>query len=268
MGIFSFKKKTPPKPPPVIGLTLSGGGMRGIAHIAVLKALEEYNLKPHIISGTSAGSIIAAFYSFGKTPDEMMEIVKQTSFFSRSALKLSKNGIFSSNFILKLFKDYFPEDNFNILKIPVYVATTEMTHGIVDFFSEGELFTPLLASSSVPFILPPVRIGEKIYVDGGVLDNLPIEPIMDKCDFLIASHVNSISYDELNKMSLMKEFDRILHLAIAKSVYSKVKYCNIFLDPPKMTKFSLFNKKYMDEMFQQVYEYTCMELEEKGYKKV
>ncbi len=128
--------------------------MRGIAHIAVLKALEEYNLKPHIISGTSAGSIIAAFYSFGKTPDEMIEIVKQTSFFSRSALKLSKNGIFSSNFILKLFRDYFPEDNFNILKIPVYVATTEMTHGIVDFFSEGELFTPLLASSSVPFILP------------------------------------------------------------------------------------------------------------------
>ncbi|AYZ34207.1 patatin [Chryseobacterium indologenes] len=263
MGLFSFKKKQPK----VIGLTLSGGGMRGIAHIAVLKALEEYNLKPQIISGTSAGSIIGAFYSFGKTPDEMMEIVKETSFFSRSALKLSKNGIFSSSFILKLFKDYFPEDNFNILKIPVYVTATEMTHGIVDFFSEGELFAPLLASSSVPFILPPVRMGDKIYVDGGVLDNLPIEPIIDKCDFLIASHVNSISYDELNKMSLMKEFDRILHLAIAKSVYSKVKYCDLFLDPPKMTKFSLFNKKYMNEMFQQVYEYTCAELEHKGYRK-
>lgn len=266
MALFSFKKKKPPAPP-VIGLTLSGGGMRGIAHIAVLKALEEYNLKPHIISGTSAGSIIGAFYSFGKTPDEMMEIVRQTSFFSRSALKLSKNGIFSSNFIVKLFKDYFPEDNFSILKIPVYVAATEMTQGIVDFFSEGELFGPLLASSSVPFILPPVRMGEKIYVDGGVLDNLPIEPIIDKCNFLIASHVNSISYDELKKMSLMKEFDRILHLAIAKSVYSKAKYCNIFLDPPKMTKYSLFNKRYMDEMFHQVYEYTCQELEEKGYRK-
>lgn len=99
------------------------------------------------------------------------------------------------------------------------------------------------------------------------MDNLPIEPIMDKCNFLIASHVNSISYDELNKMSLMKEFDRILHLAIAKSVYSKAKYCNIFLDPPKMTKYSLFNKKYMDEMFQQVYDYTCQELEGKGYHK-
>lgn len=253
---------------PIIGLTLSGGGMRGIAHIAVLKALEEYNLKPDIISGTSAGSIIAAFYSFGKSPDEMMEIVKQTTFFSRSFLRLSKNGIFSSNFILKLFTDYFPEDDFKILKIPIYVATTELTHGIVDFFSEGNLFLPLLASSSVPFVLPPVKIGDKIYVDGGVLDNLPIEPIIDKCDFLIASHVNSISYDSLEKMSLLKEFDRILHLAIAKSVYAKVNSCNIFLDPPKMTKFSLFNKKSLDIMFKEVYEYTCNELENKGYKKI
>jgi NTE family protein len=263
MGLFSFTKKKP-----VIGLTLSGGGMRGIAHIAVLKALEEYDLKPHIISGTSAGSIVAAFYSFGKTPDEMMNIVRQTTFFSRSYLRLSKNGIFSSNFILKLFKDHFPEDNFNILKVPVFVAATEMTHGIVDFFSEGELFTPLLASSSVPFVLPPVKTGEKIYVDGGVLDNLPIEPIVDKCDFLIASHVNSISYDSLQNMSLMKEFDRILHLAIAKSVYSKAKFCDIFLDPPKMTKFSLFNKKSLDIMFQEVYDYTCKELETKGHTKI
>ncbi len=262
MGIFNFTKKKP-----IIGLTLSGGGMRGIAHIAVLKALEEYDLKPQIISGTSAGSIVAAFYSFGKTPDEMMDIVRQTTFFSRSYLRLSKNGIFSSNFILKLFKDHFPEDDFSILKLPVYVAATEMTHGIVDFFSEGELFGPLLASSSVPFVLPPVKMGEKIYVDGGVLDNLPIEPIIDKCDFLIASHVNSISYDSLQSMSLLKEFDRILHLAIAKSVYSKVKHCDIFLDPPKMTKFSLFNKKSLDIMFQEVYEYTCRELEEKGYSK-
>ena len=263
MGLFSIKKKKP-----VIGLTLSGGGMRGIAHIAVLKALEEYNLKPDIISGTSAGSVVAAFYAFGKTPDEMMDIVRKTTFFSRSFLRLSKNGIFSSNFILKLFTDHFPEDDFKILKIPVYVATTELTHGIVDFFSEGKLFWPLLASSSVPFVLPPVKMNDRIYVDGGVLDNLPIEPIVDKCDFLIASHVNSISYDSLENMSLMKEFDRILHLAIAKSVYAKMNTCDIFLDPPKMTKFSLFNKKSLDIMFDEVYDYTCKELEEKGYKKI
>ncbi len=262
MSQLNLKKENP-----IIGLTLSGGGMRGIAHIAILKALEEYNLTPHIISGTSAGSIVAAFYSLGKTPDEMIDIVKETTFFSRSHLRLSKNGVFSPNFIFKLFNDYFPKDDFNVLKIPIYVAATEMTEGVVRFFSEGELFTPLLASSSVPFVLPPVRIGKKVYVDGGVLDNLPIEPIIDKCDFLIASHVNSISYDALEKMSLLKEFDRILHLAIAKSVYQKAESCDIFLDPPKMTTFSLFTKKNIDIMFSDVYNYACQELETHGFEK-
>ena len=69
-------------------------------------------------------------------------------------------------------------------------------------------------------------------------------------------------------MSLMKEFDRILHLAIAKSVYSKAQSCDIFLDPPKMTKFSLFNRKFLDVMFSEVYDYTCKELEGKGYSKL
>ncbi|MBQ0152568.1 MAG: patatin-like phospholipase family protein [Chryseobacterium sp.] len=262
MNLLTIKKKKP-----IIGLTLSGGGMRGIAHIAVLKALEEYHLKPDIISGTSAGSIVGAFYSLGKTPDEMMEIVRETTFFSRSYFKISKNGIFSPKLITQLLTNYFPKNDFSVLKIPLYVAATELTHGIVEYFSQGELFSPLVASSSVPFVLPPVKMNGKIYVDGGVLDNLPIEPIIDRCDFLIGSHVNSISYDELKSMSVMKEFDRILHLATAKSVYSKMGCCDIFLDPPKMTKFSLFNKKYFDQMFTEVYSYTCTALEQAGYKK-
>jgi NTE family protein len=83
---------------PKVGLTLSGGGMRGIGHIAVLKALEEYNLQPQVLSGTSAGSIVGAFYSLGKSPVEMMEIVKESTFFTRSTFKFSKNGIFNPGF--------------------------------------------------------------------------------------------------------------------------------------------------------------------------
>lgn len=252
---------------PTVGLTLSGGGMRGIGHIAVLKALEEYNLHPQILSGTSAGSIVGAFYSLGKSPNEMMQIVKDSTFFTRSTFRFSKNGIFNPGFILKLLKNHFPEDSFDVLKIPLHVATTEMTSGSIKFFSDGELFQILIASSSVPFIFPPVRINDEVHVDGGVLDNFPIEPLVGKCDILIGSHVNSIGFDVLNKMSLLKEFDRILHLAIASSVYSKVNLCDIFLDPPGMTKFSLFKKKDIEEMWKQVYDYTCQVLEEKGYSK-
>ena len=73
---------------PKVGVALSGGGMRGVAHIAVLKALEEYGLKPDVISGTSAGAIVGAFYAACKTTDELTEMVKNETFFSRSSIRL------------------------------------------------------------------------------------------------------------------------------------------------------------------------------------
>lgn len=263
MGLFSFKKRKPK-----IGLALSGGGMRGIAHIAVLKALEEYGLKPDIISGTSAGAVVAVFYSYGVPPEKMLEIAKRSKFFSRSAIRFSKNGLFNSQFLVKLVSDYLPKDDFEILKIPVFIAASELTHGVVEFFSTGKLSEAILASSSVPFVFSPVKIDGKVYVDGGVLDNMPIEPLMGNCDLLIGSHVNAMGYEDLDKMSLMKEFDRILHMAIAKSVYLKKMHCDIFLDPPAMTQFSLFSKKNIDDVYNIVYDFTCNELEEKGYRKV
>ncbi len=255
MSLFSnFKKERK------IGVTLSGGGMRGIAHIAVLKALEEFDLAPKIISGTSAGAIVGAFYALGKTPDEMMAIVHHETFFSRSSLKISRNGIFNPKFLLNIFSKYIPEDDFSVLKIPLFIAASELTQGKIEYFSEGKLFEKLLATSAVPFIFPPVIIGNKFYVDGGVLDNLPTEPIQNKCDFLIGSHVNSMGFEPLNKMSASTEFDRILHLAISNSVYSKKNNCDIFINPPEMLKYSIFKKDGMIAMFDNVYEFTCEKL--------
>ncbi len=249
----SHKNKT-------IGLTLSGGGMRGIAHIAVLQALEEFNLTPAVISGTSAGAIVGAFYAYGKTPSEMMEIVRNETFFSRSTLRISRNGIFNPNFLLTIFSKYIPEDDFKALKIPLYVATSELTNGTIEYFCEGKLYEKLLATAAVPFVFPPVIIGNKFYVDGGVLNNLPTEPIQNKYDLLIGSHVNSMGYEPVNKMSTAKEFDRILHLAISNSVYSKKDNCDIFINPPDMLKYSIFKKDGLENMFQEVYQFTCEKL--------
>ncbi len=262
MEFFSFltkKKKT--------GLTLSGGGMRGVAHIAVLRALEEYGLKPDLISGTSAGAIIGAFYSLGKTPAEMLDIVQSNTFFARSAFRFSRNGIFNPEFLTRIFRQYFPEDNFSVLKIPFYAATTELTQGRIEYFSEGKLFDVLLASSSVPFVFPPVIMNGKFYVDGGVLNNLPTEVIQDKCDFLIGSHVNAMGHEDLGKMNLSTEFDRILHLAISSSVYSKSTTCDLFINPPEMLHYSLFRKDKLSTMLEQTYQYTIEKLEEHGFRK-
>ena len=262
MKFLSFlrkKKKT--------GLTLSGGGMRGVAHIAVLRALEEYGLKPDMISGTSAGAIVGALYAAGKSPDELLEIVQSKTFFPRSALRISRKGIFDPGFLLKIFQQYFSQDDFRILKIPFYAAATELTEGKIEYFSEGKLFDVLLASSSVPFVFPPVIMNGKFYVDGGVMNNLPLEIIQNQCDFLIASHVNAMGYEDLRKMSISTEFDRILHLAISGSVYSKSNTCDLFINPPDMLQYSLFRKDSIDGMLARTYDYTVEKLEEHGFRK-
>lgn len=250
-----------------IGLALSGGGMRGVGHIAVLKALEEYGLHPDIISGTSAGAIVGAFYAAGKTPDEMLDIVRTSNFFSRSAFRLSRNGIFSPAFLLSLFQTHLGENDFDILKIPLYATATEITQGKTEYFSSGRLFEALLATSAVPFIFPPVILNEKFYVDGGVLNNLPTEIIQDQCDFLIGSHVNAMAPEASNKISLGIEFDRILHLAISGSVYTKSSTCDLFFNPPEMLRYSLFKKAGLEEMISSVYDYTCTKLEEHGFRR-
>ncbi|MGJ7033698.1 patatin-like phospholipase family protein [Niabella hirudinis] len=261
MGIFSFRKKQK-----IIGLTLSGGGMRGVAHIGILRALDEFGLRPHVISGTSAGAIIGAFYAAGYSPQQMQEIALKTTFFSRSSFRLGTTGIFNTVFLQRLFKESFRDDNFNALNIPLYAAATELTHGRTEYFSDGKLFQALLASASIPYIFPPVRIGNSVYMDGGILNNFPIEPIYNKCDLLIGSHVNSLVYDDMQKISARKVFDRVVHLAIGKSVYPKARACDLFFDPPGMTRFSLFDKKGIPQMLDITYKNAVRVLEEKGYR--
>lgn len=249
-----------------IGLTLSGGGMRGMAHIGILKALEEFHQKPQIISGSSMGAIVGAFYAYGYTPDQILEIALSGHYFDGSNLSLNTLGIFKTDMMLKMFRKHIPVDDFAHLKIPLYVCVTELTQGHIEYFHEGKLHQKLLASASIPYIFPPVRLGSKLYTDGGVLNNFPIEAIADKCEFLIGAHVNSIYFSELKNLSARSFFIRIMNLALAKSVDQKADRCDLFIEPENMSKFSLFNKKEIKKVFDYGYEETKKILIEKGYK--
>ncbi|MGN6416317.1 MAG: patatin-like phospholipase family protein, partial [Pseudobacter sp.] len=207
-----------PAPQSVTGLALSGGGLRAIGHIGVLKALEQHGIRASVLSGTSAGAVVGAFYAAGFTPDDMFTIIHKTDFFPKSYLRLRTNGLFSATFLVKLFSQFLPAD-FSGLKLPLWVAATELTAGVTEFFHEGDLYEALLASSSIPFVLPAVHDGNKMYMDGGILNNLPIEPLRDKCDYLIGVHVNAISHEL--PVGVRQTFDRVFHLALSNAVYAK-----------------------------------------------
>lgn len=245
-----------------IGLVLSGGGARGFAHLGVLKVLDELNLKPAAISGVSSGAIFGALYSYGKTPEQILEMAKRNSYFGISNFLWRKEGLFSMETIRKILTEAIPENSFESLKIPLYINATDFLHNKTIFFSSGELIEPLIASASFPVLFEPVPIENSKLVDGGVLDNFPVEPLVDMCDKIIGSHVNRLeTINDMNtKFSKAMMIERSFQLAIANSVYSKVNRCHIFIEP-HLNSFGLFRMKNIEQIFEIGYRAALKEKE-------
>ncbi|HDO26739.1 MAG TPA: phospholipase, partial [Bacteroidetes bacterium] len=172
-----------------IGLVLSGGGIRGIAHIGLIKVLEDHNIKPDIVSGASAGALVGALYAKGYSTETIIDFFHNTPLFRISFFAKNKPGLLDMEKYQTYFKEYFPEDSFESLEKQLYITATNLEDGRLDFFSSGELINPLLASAALPPVFAPVLINDKLYVDGGIMNNFPVEPLENNCDFIISSFV-------------------------------------------------------------------------------
>ncbi|KXK24232.1 MAG: patatin [Bacteroidetes bacterium OLB12] len=177
------------------GLVLSGGGVRGMAHIGVLKALEEMNIGFDCIAGTSAGSIVGALYAAGHKPDKIFQLVKNLSIFNALRPAFTWTGLLTMNGLKEVLLKNIPDNDFSKLKLPLTVAATNIRNGQVQYFNSGELISTIMASCSIPAIFNPMQIDQNLYVDGGLLDNLPAKAIRNQCDMLVGSHCNHISAD-------------------------------------------------------------------------
>jgi NTE family protein len=254
-----FKKKKQK-----VGLCFSGGGLRGIAHIGTIKAVEEKGIKIDYISGTSAGAIIGALYSFGYTADELMKIVEESTFFSRKMIKISSGGLFNPDLVKVILQKYLPVTSFESLPIPLFVAATNINQGNCHIFSKGSLFSALVASSSIPYVFPSLSIEGSRYCDGGLVNNLPIEPLIANNCKIIASHVNAtetMDMAALGKLSARNLMARLFNIGVASHVYQKKEHCDCFIEAPGLTKYSLFDKKNANQLFDMGYQYAKSALE-------
>jgi NTE family protein len=238
-----------------IGITLSGGGARGIAHLGVLKALEEMGLEFSVISGTSAGSIVASMYAYGMKPDQIFEQVRQLSIFKSLRPAWTWAGLLTMDGLKELIIKNIPENNFSALKIPLTIAATEIRKGEVNYFMSGELAPAVVASCSIPAVFSPLNFNNSLYVDGGLLDNLPARSIRNQCDFLIGSHCNKISA-EFDPKNLKVVIERSLLIAIAANTLHSQKLCDISIEPPNMDRFTVFDIGKAQEIFDYGYRFT------------
>jgi NTE family protein len=244
-----------------IGLVLSGGGARGFAHLGVLHALNEKGIYPDVISGTSAGAIIGALYADGITPGEILKLMEGSSRLDFMRPALPREGLLQINGISKILKSSLRSKKFEDLKIPLFVAATDLNNGKAVYFSEGEILDPVIASASIPVVFQPVKINDISYVDGGVLDNLPIRPIENKCRILIGSFVNPVGYME--KISgLISIAERTFMLSMSKEIFEKAKKFDLFIAPQELRNYKILDPEKAAELFWIGYKETTEKLKE------
>ncbi|GHA58493.1 patatin-like phospholipase family protein [Pontibacter akesuensis] len=238
-----------------IGVALSGGGARGIAHLGILKALDEQGVKISMISGVSSGAIAGVLYGYGYTPDEILKLIKELSVFQVMRPAFGKPGLLHLDEVEKLYNKYLgPQLKFEDLKIPVVVSAAEMNEGITVYFSTGEVIKPLLASSAVPILYQPISFNGKMLNDGGLLNNLPVEPLYNNCDIKIGVHVNPINH-KAHVTTLRGMIERTVLLAISNTVKLRLPQCDLLLEPQELRYYRLTSFRKADEIFDVGYRY-------------
>ncbi len=250
-----------------IGLVLSGGGARGFAHLGVIQALNETGIYPDIISGTSAGALVGALYADGYSPLEILHIMKAGSRLDFMRPALPREGLLQIGGIIKILRSNLHAKTFEELKLPLYVAATDLNNGKAEYFSKGDLIDPVIASASIPILFQPVIINNICYVDGGVLDNLPLRPIENKCNILIGSFVNPVGY--MDKISgLISIAERTFMLSMSKEIIEKAKRFDLLVAPQELVNFKILNPEKAEDLFSVGYKATKDKLKEDGIKKL
>lgn len=243
-----------------IGLVLGGGGARGIAHLGVLQALEEAQIKPQIISGVSAGAIVGAFYANGHAPLKILDIIKSKGIFEYARPQLFSGGFLKMEGLKSSLDEHLTVGYLEDLEIKTIIATTNLESGLCEFRSEGPLGSWVTASSSIPVLFEPITIEGQAYVDGGLSTNFPVKPLLDKCEQIIGVNVSPLSREGKLK-SVWDIAGRVFEISINSDLQDLQKHCDLYIRPDGIEKYSLFNIKKADDIFELGYEAAQKKLE-------
>lgn len=238
----------------MINIVLSGGGVRGFAHLGVIKRVQEMKIEIRHLSGTSSGAIVGAFIAAGFNPDECLRIFNEGKMLRKLRTTMQR-GFFKMDGLQPFYLNYFPENSFESLKIKLTISATDIVNANTVYFSEGELIQPLLAASSVPVLFRPVEYKNHLLVDGGLLNNLPVEPLLADNLPIIGSHVNPIGVMD-NFSGTLRVMERCFNLGVNTNVKERMRLCDLVIEPPALKNYSVHHYSKASEIFYEGYEYA------------
>ena len=189
-----------------IGLALGGGGAKGFAHIPILEVFDELGIEPYCITGTSIGAILGALYACGHSAADIVEMIEQLIVPRNASLKeiisnkdafkvlslidphfsFKPKGLLKGEKFLGFLYEQMQISTFEALKIPFKTVATDFWRREQIVFDSGALLPAVRASMAIPYIFTPVRIGDQVLVDGGLMNNVPHDLLDPKCDLRIA----------------------------------------------------------------------------------
>ncbi len=177
-----------------IGLALGGGAARGFAHVGVIQVLEEAGLHPQVVTGTSAGSLVAALYASGKNSHDLRRMAEtmEEAEITDWMMPILNRGALRGEALARYVNTQVGGKSIEQMKIPLGIVATDLRTGEAVTFRRGNTGSAVRASSAVPAVFQPVRIGEREYVDGGLVSPVPVKQAREMgANFVIAVDISS-----------------------------------------------------------------------------
>ena len=243
----------------MIGLALCGGGARDIAHLGMLRALDGLQIPVARLAGVSSGAIAATFYAAGFPPREILRLFQEVNITRLTRIALSRYGLFRIDAIGTLFERHLGVGStFEQLQLPLTLVATDLIEGTSVRFSSGPLVPPLLASAAVPILYRPVEYQGRQLVDGGLLNNLPVEALVDNAQpdlRIVGVHCNPPNR-EAQFNNIRGVIERTLNLAIGSNTILSKQQCHLLLEPPELRRYRTMSYRLAPELFEIGYRYT------------
>ncbi|GHU85899.1 phospholipase [Bacteroidia bacterium] len=237
----------------VLGIVLSGGAARGFAHLGALQALEDNGIIADCISGASMGAVLGSIYASGRSPKEIVKFAKTLNY-RRMYRPSLKGGLFKASFLRAMLEKLLKVDTFEKLKKPMFVVATNLNRGTSETFCSGKIIDKVIASASIPVFFPPVVIDGNTYVDGGVSNNLPTEPLFCVCTHIIGISVNSVSEWGQERLEGWEYFKRVMTMIVVNTEKRRKPKCHHFIEIKEAGNIGLMDFHKVEEFYKIGYE--------------
>lgn len=251
-----------------IGYALSGGFIKGFAHLGVIQALEEHDIKPEIISGVSAGALAGAFYADGNEPYRVLDYFSGHKFQDLTKLVIPKQGLFDMCEFIDFLRSNLKTTNIENLKTPLIVTATDLDNGKSVQFRRGELAIRVAASCCMPVMFAPVKIDNTHFVDGGIFMNLPVSTLRFECEKVVAINVSPLIASEY-KMNIVSIAMRSYNFMFRANTFPQRENSDLLIEPYNLHGYGNRELEKAEEIFNQGYitakETLARLIDEKGH---